>query len=128
MIAWRTSLEAQGLAGATIRRKLAALASMFEHLCECNAVATNPVKGTKRPKVDNQEGKTPALGDHQARALLRAPKAKTLKGLRDQAVLSVLLYQCWWCLCCSKWEAIRCRRGSIRFSWRSMIALNACGR
>jgi integrase/recombinase XerD len=92
VIAWRTSLEAQGLAGATIRRKLAALSSLFEHLCECNAVATNPVKGTKRPKVESQEGKTPALGDHQARALLRAPDPKTRKGRRDRALLSVLLY------------------------------------
>jgi hypothetical protein len=53
-------------------------------------VATNPVKGTKRPKVESQEGKTPALGDHQARALLRAPDAKTLRGLRDRALLSVV--------------------------------------
>ncbi len=92
VIAWRTSLEAQGLAGTTIRRKLAALSSLFEHLCECNAVSTNPVKGTKRPKVESQEGKTPALGDHQARALLRAPNPKTLKGKRDRALLSVMLY------------------------------------
>jgi site-specific recombinase XerD len=92
VIAWRKSLEAQSLASATIRRKLAALSSLFEHLCECNAVATNPVKGTKRPKVETQEGKTPALGDHQARALLHAPDAETLIGLRDCAILSVLLH------------------------------------
>lgn len=92
VIAWRKQLEGRTLAPATIRRKLAALSSLFEYLCECNAVVTNPVKGTKRPKVESQEGKTPALGDHQARALLDAPDPSTLKGKRDRALLSVLLF------------------------------------
>ena len=35
---------------------------------------------------------TPALGDHQARALLEAPNSETLKGQRDRALLSVFLY------------------------------------
>jgi hypothetical protein len=33
-------------------------------------VTHNPVKGVKRPKAETNEGKTPALGDHQARKLL----------------------------------------------------------
>ena len=92
VLAWRADLERQGLAGATIRRKLAALASLFEYLCNANAVSHNPVKGVKRPKVDSYEGKTPALSDPQARQLLDAPRTDTLKGKRDRAILSVLLY------------------------------------
>ena len=92
VLAWRADLEKRGLAGATIRRKLAALASLYEYLCDCNAVTYNPVKGVKRPVVDSYEGKTPALGDAQARQLLDAPPADTLKGKRDRAILSVLLY------------------------------------
>lgn len=92
VLAWRADLERQGLAGATIRRKLAALASLFDYLCNANAVTHNPVKGVKRPKVDSYEGKTPALGDQQARQLLDAPRTDTLKGKRDRAILSVLLY------------------------------------
>jgi site-specific recombinase XerD len=92
VLAWRRDLEGRALAGATIRRKLAALSSLFEYLCESNAVATNPVKGVKRPRLHSQEGKTPAIGDHQARALLNAPDTTTLKGLRDRAILSTLLY------------------------------------
>jgi site-specific recombinase XerD len=93
VLAWRAQLEQRGLAGATIRRKLAALASLFDHLLESNAVAGgNPVHGVKRPKIDNNEGKTPALGDHQAKALLEAPDPGTLKGQRDRAILAVLLY------------------------------------
>jgi len=92
VLAWRADLEKQMLSGATIRRKLAALASLYDYLCECNAVLHNPVKGVKRPVVDTLEGKTPALGDAQARALLNAPPAGTLKGKRDRAILAVLLF------------------------------------
>lgn len=93
VLAWRAQLEHRGLAGATIRRKLAALASLFDHLLENNAVAGgNPVHGVKRPRIETSEGKTPALGDHQAKQLLDAPDTETLKGLRDRAILAVLLY------------------------------------
>ena len=92
ILAWRAELEKQSLAGATIRRKLAALASLYDYLCEANAVTHNPVRGVKRPKAETSEGKTPALGDAQARALLDAPLGDTLKGKRDRAILSVLLY------------------------------------
>lgn len=92
ILAWRADLEKQNLAGASIRRKLAALASLYDYLCESNAVTHNPVRGVKRPKAETSEGKTPTLGDAQARALLDAPPAGTLKGKRDRAILSVLLY------------------------------------
>nr|WP_172693402.1 tyrosine-type recombinase/integrase [Pseudomonas fluorescens]AWH58504.1 Putative site-specific recombinase, phage integrase family [Pseudomonas fluorescens] len=93
VLAWRAQLESRGLAGATIRRKLAALASLFDHLLENNAVAGgNPVHGVKRPKIETNEGKTPALGDDQAKLLLEAPDTETVKGVRDRAILAVLLY------------------------------------
>lgn len=93
VLAWRADLERRGLAGATIRRKLAALASLYDHLLNSNAVTGgNPVHGVKRPRIETNEGKTPALGDHQAKALLDAPDPDTLKGKRDRALLAVLLY------------------------------------
>jgi integrase/recombinase XerD len=90
VLAWRQDLERRQLAGSTLRRKLAALSSLFEYLCEQNAVTTNPVDGVKRPKVESYEGKTPALGDAQARALLKLPAGEGLQQLRDRALLSVL--------------------------------------
>lgn len=93
VLAWRATLEDRALSGATIRRKLAALASLFDHLLDSNAIAGgNPVHGVKRPKIESNEGKTPALADHQAKALLEAPDPTTLKGKRDRAILAVLLY------------------------------------
>jgi site-specific recombinase XerD len=91
-IAWRDELSRRGLGGATIRHRLAALASLFEYLCEKNAVSHNPVKGVERPKTESGEGKTPAIGDHQARKLLEAPEADTIKSKRDRAILSTLLF------------------------------------
>jgi site-specific recombinase XerD len=90
--AWRKDLERRGCEGSTIRRKLSAVSSLFEYLCERNAVVHNPVKGVKRPKANNNEGLTPALSDEQARLLLNAPPADTLKGKRDRAILATLLY------------------------------------
>lgn len=92
VIAWRDDLAKRGLSGMTVRHRLAALSSLFEYLCERNAVTHNPVKGVKRPPVESDEGKTPALGDHQARTLLDAPEGDTLKSKRDRALLATLLY------------------------------------
>ena len=98
VIAWRDELgdrvmsNGEGLSGTTIRHRLAALSSLYQYLCDKNAVTHNPVKGVKRPRVETEEGKTPALGDHQARKLLKSPDEKSLKGIRDRAILATLLY------------------------------------
>jgi len=105
IIAWRDELMRRGLGGSTIRNRLASIASLFEYLCEKNAVTHNPVKGVERPKTESGEGKTPALGDHQARKLLDAPDRSRLlrqgrlsdeddstRSKRDRAILSTLLF------------------------------------
>lgn len=92
VIAWRETLEGRELSAPTIRRKLSALSSLFDYLCERNAVAGNPVDGVKRPLENSNEGSTPALSDEQARRLLEAPPEDTLKGARDRAILAALLY------------------------------------
>jgi len=98
VIAWRDDLgdrvlpKGEGLSGTTIRHRLAALSSLYQYLCDRNAVTHNPVKGVKRPLSETEESKTPALGDHQARKLLKAPDEQSLKGIRDRAILATLLY------------------------------------
>ncbi len=92
VIAWRDELARRGLGGGTVRHRLASLASLFDHLCDSNAITHNPVKGVERPKAESGEGKTPALGDHQARALLAAPRQDSGKSKRDRAILSMLLF------------------------------------
>jgi integrase/recombinase XerD len=92
IIARRDDLKYRELSSTTIRHRLAALSSLFEYLCDKNAVTHNPVKGIKRPSVEGYQGKTPAIGDHQARSLLDFPKNVSLKGKRDRAILATLLY------------------------------------
>jgi site-specific recombinase XerC len=115
LIAWRKDLERRGQAPSSIRRKLAAVASLFDHLCEVNAVAHNPVRGVKRPKAETNEGKTPALGDGQARALLEAPPVDTLKGKRDRAILATFLHHGLRCeeLCGLRVRDLQTRQGVI---------------
>ena len=113
VIAWRDQIVGQGLANDTIRRKLAALSSLYAYLCDRNAVLYNPVLGVKRPRSMNREGVTPALGDRQARALLEAPPEGTLKGKRDRVILATLLYHGLRCeeLCTLKVGDIHQREG-----------------
>src|ERR1700749_2463704 len=92
LIAWRDELRQRELGGGTIRHRLASVASLFEYLCEKNAVTHNPVKGIERPRTESGEGKTPAIGDHQARKVLDAPTEDTIKSRRDRAILSTLLF------------------------------------
>lgn len=117
VIAWRKDLELGALAPSSIRRKLSALSSLFDYLCEKNAVVGNPVDGVKRPAANGNEGSTPALGDEQARKLLEAPPEDTLKGKRDRAILATLLYHGLRReeLCRLKVKDIQSREGVIHF-------------
>lgn len=92
IIAWRKQFESRELAPSTVRRKFSAISSLFDYLCEKNAVTYNPVKGVKRPAANANDGSTPALSDSQARRLLDAPPVETHKGKRDRAILATLLY------------------------------------
>lgn len=117
VIAWRELLERRDLSPPTIRRKLSALSSLFDYLCERNAVAGNPVDGVKRPMANSNEGSTPALSDTQARRLLEAPPEDTLKGMRDRAIIATLLYHGMRReeLCSLKVKDLQSRQGVIHF-------------
>jgi integrase/recombinase XerD len=92
VIAWKKLLQGRQLAPASVRRKLSALSDLFNYLCNANAVSHNPVTGVERPSEGANEGKTPAISDEQANALLNAPPSATLKGKRDRAILCLLLF------------------------------------
>lgn len=90
VIAWeRMMREEQGAAASTVRRRLAALSSLFKHLVRHGAASRNPVVDVTRPNINREEGSTLAFSKAQARRLLDAPAENTLAGLRDRAILSV---------------------------------------
>jgi site-specific recombinase XerD len=90
VMAWERILREQDeVAPATVRRRLAALSSLFKHLVRHGAAARNPVVDVQRPAINRAEGSTAAFSKAQARRLLDAPPAETVAGLRDRAILAV---------------------------------------
>jgi site-specific recombinase XerD len=90
VIAWdRIMREIDKAAPSTIRRRLAALSSLFKHLVRHDHAEKNPVGEVERPAINREEGTTLAFSKGQARKLLDTPADDTIEGLRDRAILSV---------------------------------------
>jgi integrase/recombinase XerD len=90
VIAWeRYMREVEHAASSTIRRRLAALSSLFRHLIDYGGAVRNPAREVARPAINRQEGATLAFSKGQARKLLDLPAEDTIAGLRDRAILSV---------------------------------------
>jgi integrase/recombinase XerD len=89
VVAWKRRMEGDGAKPRTVRRRLAALSSLFSHLVDQHVVHANPVREIRRPRVNRKQGTTAAFSPAQARKLLDAPDAETLQGLRDRAILSI---------------------------------------
>jgi integrase/recombinase XerD len=90
VIAWeRYMCESEHAASSTIRRRLAALSSLYKHLVRHHHAAKNPVGEVERPAINRDEGATAAFSKAQARKLLDLPGEDTIAGLRDRAILSV---------------------------------------
>jgi integrase/recombinase XerD len=90
VIAWeRFMRESEHAAPSTVRRRLAALSSLFKHLVRHGEAPRNPVGEIARPAINRDEGTTLAFAKAQARQLLDAPAEDTVAGLRDRALLSV---------------------------------------
>jgi len=90
VIAWeRLMREEQGSQASTVRRRLAALSSLFAHLVKFGVMEMNPVRDVERPVVNRREGMTLAFSQTQARAILDKPDPGMLLGVRDRAILAV---------------------------------------
>jgi site-specific recombinase XerD len=90
VIAWeRIMRETEEAMPSTVRRRLAALSSLFKHLVRYGYVGKNPVSEVERPAINREQGTTLAFSKADARKLLDLPDDKTLEGLRDRAILAV---------------------------------------
>ena len=81
--------ESERAAASTIRRRLAALSSLYKHLVRHDHALRNPVGEVERPAINRDEGSTLAFSKTQARKMLDLPAEETIAGLRDRAILSV---------------------------------------
>src|SRR5215471_12561699 len=90
VMAWEHLMrEQQGSQASTVRRRLAALSSLFTHLVKFGVVPMNPVREVDRPAINRREGTTLAFSQKQARKILDAPTPNSLMGVRDRAILAV---------------------------------------
>lgn len=80
------------LAVPTKKLHLAAIRKFFDRLVNRHAVVINPAATVKTERYSVVEGKTPEIRPEQARTLLGSIDTSTTVGLRDRAILSVLVY------------------------------------
>nr|WP_239169091.1 tyrosine-type recombinase/integrase [Actinoplanes deccanensis] len=85
--AYARGLEAQGLAPATVARKLSGVSSWYDFLVKLRAIDGNPVGGADRPYVSRDHSSTVGLSPEEVDALLRAAEAA---GPRHFAALTFL--------------------------------------
>jgi integrase/recombinase XerD len=76
----------------TVKQHLAAIRMLFDWLIIGQVLAVNPAHAARGPKHVVKRGKTPVLTEDQARNLLDSIDVTTLVGLRDRALIGVMIY------------------------------------
>ncbi len=91
--AWRVALEARGLGSISINVRITAVRKLAVEAADNGLLAPELAAGITRIKGVKMKGVRLGnwLSVQQAQALLNAPDATTKKGLRDRAILAVLL-------------------------------------
>ena len=80
------------LSAPSVKQHLAALRMLFDWLVVGQVLPFNPASSVRGPKHVVKSGKTPVLSAAETRALLDGIDVATLAGLRDRALLGVLVY------------------------------------
>jgi integrase/recombinase XerD len=76
----------------TVKQHLAAIRLLFDWLASRQIIPINPASSVRGPRHVVTRGKTPVLTPAQTRRFLEAIDIDTIVGLRDRAVLGVMLY------------------------------------
>jgi site-specific recombinase XerD len=76
----------------TVKQHLAALRMLFDWLVTGHVLDTNPAHAVRGPRYVVTKGKTPVLAADEARALLDSIPTDPLIGLRDRALIGVMVY------------------------------------
>jgi site-specific recombinase XerD len=91
--AWRVSLEARGLGSSSIIIRMSAIRKLAAEAADNGLLAPELAAGIARVKSAKSVGIRMGnwLSVRQAQSLLNAPDISTVRGLRDRAILAVLL-------------------------------------
>jgi site-specific recombinase XerD len=84
--------ERPGLSKPTVKQHLAALRMLFDWLVVGHVLESNPAHAVRGPRYSQKKGKTPVLDREEARALIAAIDTSSLTGLRDRALIGVMVY------------------------------------
>ena len=76
----------------TVKQQLAAIRHLFDWLVMGQVVPLNPAASVRGPAHSVRKGKTPVLDPVEARALLDSIDASTPIGLRDRALIALMVY------------------------------------
>ncbi|MCP5059837.1 MAG: tyrosine-type recombinase/integrase [bacterium] len=77
---------------ASIKQSLAAIRKLFDWLVTGQVLAVNPAAPVKGPRHSVTVGLTPVLTVDEAKALIEAIDTSTAAGIRDRALIGVLVY------------------------------------
>jgi integrase/recombinase XerD len=75
-----------------VKQYLAALRMLFDSLVVVHVLDVNPAHAVRGPKYSQKKGKTPVLDRDEARALIAAIDTSSLTGLRDRALIGVMIF------------------------------------
>lgn len=89
--AWIETLG-QSLSPPSVKQRLAAVRHLFDWLVTGQVIATNPAASVRGPAHSARTGRTPVLEAQEARALLDAIDISTPAGLRDRALIGLMIY------------------------------------
>jgi site-specific recombinase XerD len=76
----------------TVKVRLAALRMLFDWMVVGQVIPTNPAHAVRGPKHSQRRGKTPVLQADEARALIDAIDTSSLPGMRDRALIGLMVY------------------------------------
>ena len=76
----------------TVKQHLAGVRHLFDWLVTGQVVLVNPAASVRGPSHSVRRGKTPLLDPKEARALLDAIDVTTPAGLRDRALIGLMVY------------------------------------
>jgi integrase/recombinase XerD len=82
----------RGYSKPSVKQHLAAIRTLFDYLVTGGVLAANPATSVRGPKYSTKRGKTSVLSAEEARELLNSISTETIIGLRDRALIAVMVY------------------------------------
>lgn len=82
----------QSLSAPTVKLRLAAIRNLFDWLVLGQIIAFNPASSVRGPAHSARTGRTPVLEAEEARALFDAIDISRQAGLRDRALIGLMVY------------------------------------